>query len=265
MRQPAKLAVCEVLRSLFRSCFCCCVCVFVCVVLDFFVLCGQSMLYLISPSFRLYFRFVFVRFISVLSLTFSSTSPMVTSVGGFFQTGSDLVGDEISSGGFSAVFPVPSYQTSVVQAYLANKSNDIPPATQFNAKGMRRFVLFFFRFFFFFFFVFWIKKTFSFLSSSLSCVSLSHVPGRAVPDVAAYSESCEIVFMGAFTQVGGTSCASPTVAGIVALINDYLLMAGKKTGNERIPDCCSVLFCCFVFRVFFFFLLFFVYSILIYL
>jgi len=37
--------------------------------------------------------------------------------------------------------------------------------------------------------------------------------------------------MGVPTSVGGTSCASPIVAGIITLINDHLLNNGKKQGK----------------------------------
>jgi len=48
-----------------------------------------------------------------------------------------------------------------------------------------------------------------------------------MPDIAAFSESVEIVWRG-FTQlVGGTSCATPIVAGVVSLLNDARLNANK--------------------------------------
>ena len=53
--------------------------------------------------------------------------------------------------------------------------------------------------------------------------------GRAYPDVSAFSVNFEIVTDGAVIPVAGTSCASPTFAGIVSLLNDVRLMAGKPT------------------------------------
>jgi len=49
------------------------------------------------------------------------------------------------------------------------------------------------------------------------------------PDVAAQAEDFIIVIHGLKTPVDGTSCASPTFAGIVALLNDLRLSKGKTT------------------------------------
>ena len=53
--------------------------------------------------------------------------------------------------------------------------------------------------------------------------------GRAYPDVSAFSVKCEIFINGVVVPQDGTSCASPTFAGIVSLLNDIRLMAGKPT------------------------------------
>jgi len=54
--------------------------------------------------------------------------------------------------------------------------------------------------------------------------------GRAYPDVAAQSEFFTIVNEGVpFPGVSGTSCASPTFAGVVSLLNDLRLQAGKPS------------------------------------
>jgi len=52
--------------------------------------------------------------------------------------------------------------------------------------------------------------------------------GRAYPDVAAFSENVEIYYQGNKMTVGGTSCAAPTWNGIIALINDAIIMNGGK-------------------------------------
>lgn len=52
--------------------------------------------------------------------------------------------------------------------------------------------------------------------------------GRAIPDVAAIGTNLEIVVNGRTELVDGTSCSSPIFAGIVALINDELISAGKS-------------------------------------
>ncbi|KAJ7112475.1 family S53 protease-like protein [Mycena epipterygia] len=51
--------------------------------------------------------------------------------------------------------------------------------------------------------------------------------GRGYPDVAVQGWNFEIVTGGAAGLVGGTSASSPTFAGIIALINDRLVAAGK--------------------------------------
>ncbi|KAA1467000.1 subtilisin-like protein [Dentipellis sp. KUC8613] len=51
--------------------------------------------------------------------------------------------------------------------------------------------------------------------------------GRAYPDVAAQAESFEIVVGGGVELVDGTSCASPTFAAVISLLNDFLLSQNK--------------------------------------
>lgn len=118
-----------------------------------------------------------------------ASSPYVTSVGGVVYQGSNplrLVGDVISSGGFSNVNSMPPYQKAAVQKYL-NSAGDLPPKTFWNSSG------------------------------------------RAMPDIASYSEDVIIVSGGSEMPVAGTSCAAPVVAGILSLVNDVLLSKGKKT------------------------------------
>jgi len=52
---------------------------------------------------------------------------------------------------------------------------------------------------------------------------------RAMPDVSSFSENVVIVQSGSETSVAGTSCASPVFAGVISLINDYLLQNGKRS------------------------------------
>lgn len=51
--------------------------------------------------------------------------------------------------------------------------------------------------------------------------------GRAYPDISAQGNLDVIVYAGELIRVGGTSASSPTVAGILALVNDALIAAGK--------------------------------------
>ncbi|KAJ3261974.1 hypothetical protein HK103_003817 [Boothiomyces macroporosus] len=56
---------------------------------------------------------------------------------------------------------------------------------------------------------------------------LYNATGRGIPDVAAQATGFTIVNQGYETSVDGTSCASPTFAGVVSNLNDYLLGQGK--------------------------------------
>lgn len=52
--------------------------------------------------------------------------------------------------------------------------------------------------------------------------------GRGFPDVAAQGSGFQVVIGGVTNSVGGTSASSPTVAGIVALLNDYKISNGES-------------------------------------
>lgn len=120
--------------------------------------------------------------------TWPASSRYVTAVGGVkrsFSTGA-LVGDSISSGGFSNYWSMPPWQQSAVKRYLSTNSTQLPPFSFFN------------------------------------------ISGRATPDVAAFSEDVDIVLSGKDIHIGGTSCACPMFSGMVSLLNDALLGAGKK-------------------------------------
>ncbi|KAJ7183698.1 family S53 protease [Mycena filopes] len=56
---------------------------------------------------------------------------------------------------------------------------------------------------------------------------LYNATGRGFPDISAQAENVEIAWDGSFWLVDGTSCATPIVASIFALLNDRLIAAGK--------------------------------------
>ncbi|KAL0573727.1 hypothetical protein V5O48_008223 [Marasmius crinis-equi] len=58
---------------------------------------------------------------------------------------------------------------------------------------------------------------------------LFNTTGRAYPDLAAQGTSFQVIIGGRTASVGGTSASSPTVAGIIALLNDVRLAAGKSS------------------------------------
>lgn len=53
--------------------------------------------------------------------------------------------------------------------------------------------------------------------------------GRGYPDVSAQGENFVIILDQEAESVSGTSCASPTFASVIALLNDELIAAGKST------------------------------------
>ena len=121
---------------------------------------------------------------------FPSSSPFVTTVGGTaFNDPFTVSGEyayEISGGGFSNVFPRPSYQTDVVEKYL-NSGPHIPPTSYFNPNG------------------------------------------RGFPDIAALCNHFWIVNnLIPVPGVMGTSASTPTVAGIISLVNDARLHNHKS-------------------------------------
>ncbi|GAB5577555.1 tripeptidyl-peptidase 1 [Prionailurus iriomotensis] len=70
--------------------------------------------------------------------SFPASSPYVTTVGGTsfqnpFRVTNEIV-DYISGGGFSNVFPQPSYQEEAVAQFLSS-SPHVPPSSYFNASG----------------------------------------------------------------------------------------------------------------------------------
>ena len=63
---------------------------------------------------------------------------------------------------------------------------------------------------------------------ALPARSYYNASGRGIPDVAAVGEDFEIVSSGATLAVDGTSCSTPTFAGLVGLLNDARVAAGKR-------------------------------------
>ncbi|KAL7929774.1 peptidase S8/S53 domain-containing protein [Trichoderma chlorosporum] len=120
---------------------------------------------------------------------FPATCPYVTSVGGTVNFNPEIAWDG-SSGGFSYYFSRPWYQEEAVGNYV---NKHVSAET---------------------------KKYYG------PYVDFS---GRGFPDVAAHSVSPDYpVFQGGeLTPSGGTSAASPVVAGIIALLNDARLREGK--------------------------------------
>jgi len=61
--------------------------------------------------------------------------------------------------------------------------------------------------------------------------SYYNAAGRGFPDLAAFGSNVLILSEGQIEAVGGTSCSSPIVAGIVSLLNDHVIAkSGKPLG-----------------------------------
>jgi tripeptidyl-peptidase-1 len=52
--------------------------------------------------------------------------------------------------------------------------------------------------------------------------------GRAYPDIAALGHNFLVYLSGSIQQVGGTSASSPTIGGIISILNSYRLKNGQK-------------------------------------
>jgi len=119
---------------------------------------------------------------------FPNTCPWVTSVGGTINFSPESAWKG-SSGGFSNYFPRPAYQTVAVETYLSKVS---PATKQYYGPYV-------------------------------------NFTGRGFPDVAAHSVDpfYPTYQGGVLTPNGGTSAATPLVAGIIALLNDHLLRSGR--------------------------------------
>ena len=118
---------------------------------------------------------------------FPASCPFITTVGGTQNVNPEIAWIH-GGGGFSRYFPMPDYQKSTVNGYL-----------QKNAAALAPF-----------------KKYFN-------------SAGRAYPDLAAHSDPPFYAnyFNGVASPGGGASAACPTVAGIVALLNDARFAKGQ--------------------------------------
>lgn len=58
---------------------------------------------------------------------------------------------------------------------------------------------------------------------------LYNASGRGFPDVAALGVNLTMVWKGETMLINGTSAATPVFAGIIALVNERLLAAGKPS------------------------------------
>ncbi|KAF7352412.1 Tripeptidyl-peptidase sed3 [Mycena venus] len=129
---------------------------------------------------------------------FPASCPYVTAVGGTMSI--PEVAANFSGGGFSDYFSRPTYQDHAVNAYLSKLHGTYEGL--FNHLGRVRRLSF------------------------LIILVLKHV-NQGIPDVSAQSRKFQIVWQGQRISIGGTSASTPTFAGLVALLNDARLAAGR--------------------------------------
>lgn len=121
---------------------------------------------------------------------FPATCPYVTAVGGTVATSPEIAWNE-SSGGFSKYFPRPSWQNRAIDTYIRDHVSN---------------------------------ETFAYYGPYTNFTT-----GRGVPDIALHSldPDFQVVYSGKLAPSGGTSASAPLWAGIVGLLNDARLRAGK--------------------------------------
>lgn len=147
----------------------------------------------------------------VFNPDFPTTCPYIVSAGAtYLPLGANVHADsEIavtrfpSGGGFSNVYPRPSYQNAAVENYFAKyvpnykyytlaKPNSNP--TEAQTKG-----------------------------------GIYNRGGRGYPDIGAIGDNVVIVLNGSPTLIGGTSASAPAIAAIFNRINGERIAAGKST------------------------------------
>jgi tripeptidyl-peptidase-1 len=104
-----------------------------------------------------------------------------------------------SGGGFSNIYPQPSYQSAAVQGYLKNTPPPYPSYQTTNSSNVG------------------------------ANKGIFNSAGRGYPDVAAVGDNVIIYNAGLPTLIGGTSASAPVFASILVRINEELLAKGKPT------------------------------------
>ncbi|KAI0177578.1 Tripeptidyl-peptidase sed4 [Pestalotiopsis sp. NC0098] len=124
---------------------------------------------------------------------FPGTCPYITAIGGT-QSWAPEIGWTGSTGGFSFYFPRAWYQEDAVETYL-DEEIDPEALAYYEAGGFANF------------------------------------SGRGFPDISAHSLTPYYSVFNAdkLGRTGGTSAAAPVVAGLIGLLNDARLRAGKPT------------------------------------
>lgn len=145
---------------------------------------------------------------NIFTPTYTSTCPYILSVGST-EIYSPGAGQKLaerastsfpSGGGFSNIFDQPSYQAAAVSKYLSTTSLPFGSYTQFVN-----------------------MSNFDNVNGSFRRT------GRAYPDVSAVGQNILVAVNGKWLNVNGTSASTPLWGGMITLINEARLAAGKST------------------------------------
>ncbi|KAH9159987.1 subtilisin-like protein [Lactarius sanguifluus] len=135
--------------------------------------------------------------------TFPASCPWVTSVGGTEHRNPE-VGMFMSGGGFSMLFTRPNYQEDVVPPFLGSLGSQY--AGMYDAFKLFAIVI---------------------RPNLLELRNLRSPLGRGIPDISAQANWWVYIILASLRAVSGTSVSAPIVAGIVSLLNDYLISTGR--------------------------------------
>ncbi|KAI1325715.1 putative alkaline serine protease AorO [Xylariaceae sp. FL0255] len=136
-----------------------------------------------------------------------ASCPYITAVGATLLVGSAAADEETavtrfpSGGGFSNIYPRPSYQDSAVNTYLTDHT---PTYKTYNISGTNN------------------------PSESVTAGGLYNIGGRGYPDVSAVGDNVLIINNGLPTLIGGTSAAAPVFASIINRVNEERIAVGKN-------------------------------------
>ncbi|KIN00382.1 hypothetical protein OIDMADRAFT_164812 [Oidiodendron maius Zn] len=144
---------------------------------------------------------------NIFSPDFPATCPYITTVGAtYLPSGASAATDsEVavsrfgSGGGFSNIYPVPSYQSEAVEAYLANSPPQYPSYSGTDDQNIG------------------------------ANGGVWNSAGRGYPDVSAVGDNIVIYNNLLPTIIGGTSASAPVFASILNRINEERLAANKST------------------------------------
>ena len=155
---------------------------------------------------------------NIFSPDFPATCPYLTTAGAtFLPSGGDVTKDQEvavtrfpSGGGFSNLYPIPSYQASAVATYFATAGTQYPYYTGVNNSNIG------------------------------ANGGIYNKGGRGYPDVSAVGDNIVIFNAGAPTLIGGTSASAPVFAAVLNRINEERIAAGKKTVGFVNPTLVSI-------------------------